>query len=198
MTNTSRVVCSSRRNPCPVCGRTKDGDCRFLDGGLILCHGNTEHRAGSVIDGQDGRYAFLGVTADGRCGEFRLDVPMTPQLSSVRPRPNPQAVNGCWQYSPTQRVIRQDTAKGKRFLPQHLVGATWQAGQGDGPWPLYGQVAATCLEAEGEKCIDICLSVGIPAITQPGHNHTNECHSGPLPTLKQQGIVQHLIYIADQ
>ena len=29
---------SSRANPCPVCGRTKDGDCRTLDSGLVLCH----------------------------------------------------------------------------------------------------------------------------------------------------------------
>ena len=29
---------SSNQNPCPVCDRTKDGDCRILDFGLVLCH----------------------------------------------------------------------------------------------------------------------------------------------------------------
>ena len=29
---------SSEQNPCPVCDRTKDGDCRILDFGLVLCH----------------------------------------------------------------------------------------------------------------------------------------------------------------
>lgn len=29
---------SSKAHPCPVCGRTKDGDCRLRDDGLVLCH----------------------------------------------------------------------------------------------------------------------------------------------------------------
>ena len=29
---------SSNQNPCPVCDRTKDGDCRILDSGLVFCH----------------------------------------------------------------------------------------------------------------------------------------------------------------
>jgi predicted P-loop ATPase len=29
---------SSQANPCPMCDRTKDGDCRILDSGLVLCH----------------------------------------------------------------------------------------------------------------------------------------------------------------
>lgn len=29
---------SSKRHPCKMCGRTKDGDCRELDSGIILCH----------------------------------------------------------------------------------------------------------------------------------------------------------------
>ena len=29
---------SSRANPCPMCDRTKDGDCRILDTGIVLCH----------------------------------------------------------------------------------------------------------------------------------------------------------------
>ena len=29
---------SSRTNPCPMCDRTRDGDCRILDSGIVLCH----------------------------------------------------------------------------------------------------------------------------------------------------------------
>lgn len=45
---------SSKRNPCPSCGRTKDGDCRFNDE-LILCHQGSSHapplglRVGGVV-----------------------------------------------------------------------------------------------------------------------------------------------------
>ena len=29
---------SSRANPCPMCDRTHDGDCRVLDSGMVYCH----------------------------------------------------------------------------------------------------------------------------------------------------------------
>ena len=29
---------SGRNNPCPMCDRTKDGDCRITDNGIVLCH----------------------------------------------------------------------------------------------------------------------------------------------------------------
>ena len=29
---------SGRKTPCPMCGRTKDGDCRIKDTGMVLCH----------------------------------------------------------------------------------------------------------------------------------------------------------------
>ena len=34
---------SSRKSPCPVCGRTKDPDCRWKDD-VILCHHGTTHQ----------------------------------------------------------------------------------------------------------------------------------------------------------
>lgn len=49
---------SSKAHPCPVCGRTKDGDCRSATD-LILCHTGTDLRPGDTItiDGQ--RWAFI-------------------------------------------------------------------------------------------------------------------------------------------
>jgi len=71
---------SSKSNPCGVCGRTKDGDCRLLENGTWLCHGNTSHKRGTTIVGNDGQdYGFAGVTDDGRCGIFPLDKPLVPQ-----------------------------------------------------------------------------------------------------------------------
>ena len=32
---------SSKSNPCPVCGRTKDGDCRWPNADFVLCHTHT-------------------------------------------------------------------------------------------------------------------------------------------------------------
>lgn len=72
---------SSKRNPCPICGRTADGDCRTGEG-LAICHHGTSHhppeglRPGEVIDGRDGQlWAFTADTPDGRAAVFTLDKP---------------------------------------------------------------------------------------------------------------------------
>jgi predicted P-loop ATPase len=58
---------SSRKNPCPVCGRTKDGDCRISrDEKLVLCHQNFSHEKTEQPD----LWHFNGETSDGRCGEY--------------------------------------------------------------------------------------------------------------------------------
>ena len=65
-----RLIASSKSNPCPVCGRVKDGDCRASDL-LVLCHRGTTHhppaglRPGVVITGRDGRpWAYGGESSD--------------------------------------------------------------------------------------------------------------------------------------
>ena len=39
---------SGRNNPCPVCGRVKDADCRWNDT-TILCHTGTDLTPGDTI-----------------------------------------------------------------------------------------------------------------------------------------------------
>src|SRR4028118_1387212 len=61
------LVPSSKSNPCPVCGRTKDGDCRIShDGKMVLCHQNFDHAKTQQPD----LWHFNGSTSDGRCGIF--------------------------------------------------------------------------------------------------------------------------------
>ena len=61
---------SGRRNPCAVCGRTRDSDCRVSsDGEQVICHHPKDHKPGDVIDG----WAFTGNTSDGRAGHFVRD-----------------------------------------------------------------------------------------------------------------------------
>ena len=71
---------SSRRNPCPACGRNADGDCRFSEE-LILCHQGTRFglpqqlRLGDVIDINGAPWALIRSDAgfDGAAHEFRPD-----------------------------------------------------------------------------------------------------------------------------
>ena len=71
---------SSRSEPCPVCGRDVDGDCRFGDG-VILCHVGTRFgppphlKVGDVIQisGSGWVLARTGVGFAGSAHEFRPD-----------------------------------------------------------------------------------------------------------------------------
>lgn len=69
----SKFTYSSRKSPCPVCGRTKDADCRW-DEKLLHCRTYAKHHLnrGEVIRGHDGqRWAYLGDSDGGRWAMFR-------------------------------------------------------------------------------------------------------------------------------
>jgi hypothetical protein len=62
---------SSKGNPCPICGRTKDSDCRIAkDGSLVLCH----HNFGDICP--DG-WRYVKPSQDERTGVFVRDYPKT-------------------------------------------------------------------------------------------------------------------------
>jgi len=83
---------SSKSNPCPVCGRTKDGDCRISqDGKMVLCHQNFDHAKTQQPD----LWHFNGSTSDGRCGIYIFKE----ESQSIQP------------------VARKPRAKKKEFLP---------------------------------------------------------------------------------
>lgn len=53
----TKFATSSRKKPCPVCDRTKDGDCRISQNGeLVLCHSHIEGKKGDTING----YVWIG------------------------------------------------------------------------------------------------------------------------------------------
>ena len=71
--SSSKFTYSSRKNPCPVCGRTKDSDCRWNE---KLLHCRTYAREnlskGEVIRGNDGQdWAYLGDSDGGRWALFK-------------------------------------------------------------------------------------------------------------------------------
>jgi len=83
---------SSKSNPCPICGRTKDGDCRIShDGKMVLCHQNFEHSKTQ----QPELWHFNGSTSDGRCGIYVFKE----ESENIQP------------------VARKPRAKKKEFLP---------------------------------------------------------------------------------
>ena len=49
---------SGRNTPCPVCGRTKDADCRWSDS-TILCHTGTDLRPSDTLTIAGQKWAFI-------------------------------------------------------------------------------------------------------------------------------------------
>lgn len=172
---------SSKQNPCPLCGRTKDGDCRVsADGQQVICHHPKDFERGTVIDG----WAFTRNTRDGRAGHFTIDKPKEgsrlarvlpfppkPLYQATGPCPKPAPISGpielgsCepvefdpsnrkWRYSPSQATKREDSANGKSFRPHHLVSEQqWESGAGPDPWPAYRQ--ADAIKAAGAWVMEV-------------------------------------------
>jgi hypothetical protein len=222
----SLLTPSSRRLVCPICSRSKDGDCRISDQ-LVLCHYGSSHhppqhlKPGDVHPGSDGQqWAFTGDSNDGRAATFTLHKPR----QSHRPQPAPQRqalqlaqlpapakeppermpsgqrIN----YSETQWVIVERNGEDKRHIPHHLAGdGQQQRGAGNQPWPLWRQAEAIehgrgkwITEAEGEKCAAWFRAAGVVAISQPGHDHKPASIERRYRALAASGI-RGVAYLAD-
>ena len=66
-----RFLRSSKRQPCPVCGRTKDGDCAWAeDTSVVFCH----HPQKLIPDvDRKGDFLFVGNTSDDRASIWFKD-----------------------------------------------------------------------------------------------------------------------------
>lgn len=218
-TNRQQLQLSSKRNPCPICGRTKDGDCRIGDQMVLCHHGSTHHppaglRPGDVIHGQ---WAYTGDASDGRAATFTLHKPRdnASRLVPVRSRGNtvqlarlPDATaeppahlsdGKRINYSPTQWVVVAVDSNGKRHIPHH------QGGRGSGaqPWPLWREADALehgrgkwIAEAEGEKCAAWFRAAGLVGVSQPGHDHTPASIERRYQRLLEGGVAG-VLYLAD-
>ncbi|MEG4397212.1 DUF3987 domain-containing protein [Microcoleus sp. BROC3] len=173
----SRFSTSSKSNPCPVCGRTKDRDCRISqDGRLVLCHQNFNNTKTKQPD----LWHFNGETSDARCGEYLLkDI----TEKSIRPKDF-----RTWEYpardgSRLVRVCREDDGEGNKKVWQErwdkdkkrwLPGLGKDVARASIPIYRYAEVREAIAKgeyihvAEGEPCADLFWKLGLPATTNIG------------------------------
>jgi hypothetical protein len=119
---------SSERNPCPICGRIKDGDCRISDEGLVLCHHPQSLKPGTVITGNDGRrWAFTRNTDDNRCGVFKPDEPLEKKRRHLRAVPSGVAISAV-EVPARQQPSPQDFCLAAYLPEQMLEGGSWRDG----------------------------------------------------------------------
>ncbi|MEG5173232.1 DUF3987 domain-containing protein [Microcoleus sp. B3-D7] len=180
--SSQKLTNSSKSNPCPVCGRTKDGDCRIShDGKMVLCHQNFDHAKTQQPD----VWHFDGASSDNRCGVYVFKEPTT---KSIRPKQTRY-----WEYpardgSRLVRVGRQDDGAGKKRIWQERWDnktQKWVSGLGekddpnrvnraDIPIYRYAEVREAIAKGElpyiveGEPCADIFWKLGLPATTNIG------------------------------
>ena len=64
---------SGQKSPCPICGRTKDGDCRILSDGRVFCHTAKNGIKGKKCDSNE-IYIYLGKSDEAQgAGMWKLD-----------------------------------------------------------------------------------------------------------------------------
>jgi AAA domain len=169
---------SSKRNPCPVCERTKDGDCRSLEeGNVVLCHSYLSGTPDERING----YKFLRPSKDGLWGVFVYHVEdqrgHLRGYKALRKRPARQS----WDYvgrngEPLIRVLRINKEGDRSFSQHRWSGAEWVKGLNDYarqnvPCYRYPEVQAAIAQGqkvfvvEGEDTADAFYEVGLVATT---------------------------------
>jgi putative DNA primase/helicase len=97
-----------------------------------------------------------------------------------------------YRYSETQRVVRIDYRTDKVIFPQFYSGQKWLNGAGSNPWrpyglsrllPYPGQINLI-LVVEGQKCVEIAHSRGIPALCLQGGDYSTQTTFDKLRIIK--------------
>jgi hypothetical protein len=213
---------SGKGNPCPICGRVKDGDCR-IGAEIVLCHHGSSHhppeglKPGETHIGADGQqWAYTKDTSDGRAATYVIHQPLPVVASPPRrlhfaPLPEAKAEppshlpNGQrLKYSDTQTVVVVVDGDSKKHIPYHINASGKEVrGAGAEPWPLWRQADAVeygagkwIIETEGEKCAAWPRAAGLVAVSQPGHDTKEDSITGRYKALRAAGVAG-VAYLAD-
>ena len=213
---------SGKGNPCPICGRVKDGDCR-IGAEIVLCHHGSSHhppeglKPGDTQLGGDGQqWAYTKDTSDGRAATYVIHQPLPvvasqprriqfaplPEVTAEPPShlPNGQRL----KYSDTQTVVVVVAGDSKKHIPHHINSSGKEVkGAGAEPWPLWKQANAIkygagkwIIETEGEKCTAWLSAAGLVAVSQPGHDTNEHSITGRYKALRASGVAG-VAYLAD-
>lgn len=190
-----RLQQSGKGKPCPICNRTKDGDCRWNDK-VVLCH--TQKDRDAQVEG----YVYRGVK-DIWGQYFSVQEPIS---KPSRPKAKKEFVYRDKDGHPLVKVTRIDDGEGKRqFFQSHLKGRAWITGvpkEIRAKLRLYridDLINQTAIAArtpiflvEGEGIVDLLLQMGIASTTAIGgagkwkhYGYPNYCQDlvGPVVVL---------------
>lgn len=156
----TRLKASSRHNPCPVCGRTKDGDCRILDSGAIFCHSRPDEEIGTEING----YRFAKCNDDGRTGTW---VPKDQWQDGRKSAKTFYSTPKVWWYQDREGrdAVGYEADGYKRKQIPGISGKTVTEMNGNLLPYRYAELTGrdAVYLVEGERCVDVMWDVGLPA-----------------------------------
>ncbi len=172
----ANFIRSSKQNPCPICNRTKDGDCRATDNGeVVMCH--------SIQDGI-GAYDESKWHYNGQLyiwGQFILKTVKSDKfVKPGKPRSSRDYFYPYTNGNPLVRVTRKDDGMGgKTFSQSHWNGKKWVNGN---PAHIRSLISIYRVRevweairneeqifiVEGEVTADALWELGIPATTTIG------------------------------
>lgn len=97
-----------------------------------------------------------------------------------------------YRYNDTQRVVRIDTPQQRYIFPQYFDAGEWVKGAGSDSWPTYGLsrslprpgVTNLLMVVEGQKCVEIAHSRGIPALCLEAGNYSSKTAFDKLRAIK--------------
>ncbi|MGL5061621.1 MAG: AAA family ATPase [Microcoleus sp.] len=184
----AQFVRSGINNPCPVCGRTKDQDCRSIHSGdIVLCH---SYRTNDILVEESTGYKFSKETDKGP----GAGVWYRPQPKKLYQQDRGQRETYYYGDRNGQEFIRvvkywPNGAEEKQFYQEYKINGEWlttsQASQKgysgkvlemkkDIPIYRYTEIREAISNgqpivwAEGEKVCDALWSIGQPATTSIG------------------------------
>ena len=172
---TTNFIRSSVQNPCPVCNRTKDGDCSWYpDGETVMCK--------TYVDGlghDESKWHYNGTNELDFQGTFICKTEKE-FIKAPRPQSEKHYLYPDRDGNNLVRVTRKDNGKGdKKFYQSHWDGGKWIKGNPDYIKPLipiyrYSEVRDAIerneliFHVEGEELADRLWKLGIAATTTIG------------------------------
>ncbi|MFG6104892.1 DUF3987 domain-containing protein [Leptothoe sp. EHU-05/26/07-4] len=183
---------SGRSNPCPICDRTKDKDCRWNEE-VVFCHSHIDQ------DAQVNGYVYRGATNDGLWGQYFAAAAQP--TKPVRPRRKQDYFYPSRDGQPLVKVTRVDQGTGsKYFVQKRWDGQEWVkklTPEVKQQVPIYRyrevqraiSAGQTIWMVEGEGCADALWRVGIPATTTLGGSKKYRSYGNYNADLKDARLV---------
>jgi hypothetical protein len=168
-----KPIYSSKKNPCPVCGRTKDADCRIsTDSVFVLCH---THQTKTDVEG----WIWRGECQKGAAWGMFSKLEKQPFKSTTDKVEYKHYFYSDRDGKPLVRVTKKILENGeKTFIQEHLVDGWLVKGccpdRSLIPIYRYTEVRKAIDNGEliwwveGEDCADALWDLGIPATTSIG------------------------------